>query len=310
MSSLVYKILRYSGVTWLWRETVQRRKVTFLLFHDMEAADAERNFTYLKQHYNIISLNDYLSAVKNGAPLPHKAVVITFDDGHISNYEMLPVIKRLQIPVTIFLCSEIVGTHRHFWFRHNQEVRATVETFKRMPNGQRLKELKAYGFEQQLEYTDIQALQKEQIGEMKPWVDFQSHTCFHPILPQCDDETARKEIAESKHQLENTYGLTVNALSYPNGDYSERDIRLAKEAGYACGITVDAGYNDQKTDLFRLKRISAGDAKSTTELMVKASGCYALLKNLLHHPSYGFKAQSELKEQKEDENSHTLRYHT
>ena len=296
MSSLVYKILRYSGVAWLTREIVQRNKVTFLLFHDMSATDSERNFSYLKRQYNIISLNDYLSAVKNGTPLPHKAIVITFDDGHISNYDLLPVIKRLQIPITIFLCSEIVNTHRHFWFRHNQEVKANVESFKRMPNEQRLEALKAYGFEQSAEYSDRQALTHEQIKEMKPWVDFQSHTCFHPILPQCDDDTAKQEIAGSKKHLEDTSALSINALSYPNGDYSARDIRLAKEAGYICGITVDIGYNDLGSDLFRLKRFSVNDAHTTTELMVKASGCYALLKNLLRRPSYGFKAQSELKE--------------
>lgn len=290
MSSLVYKILRYSGTAWLWRELLQRKKVTFLLFHDMSAADAERNFTYIKRHYNIINLYDYLSAVKNGTSLPHKAVVITFDDGHISNYDMLPIIQKLQIPVTIFLCSGIVGTHRHFWFRHNQEVKEKVELFKQMPNGQRLEELKAYGFEQQKEYPDIQALTTKQIEDMKPWVDFQSHTCFHPILPQCDEATAELEIRNSRQQLEDSFRLSVNVLSYPNGDYSARDIRLAKDAGYICGVTVDTGYNDLSSDLFRLKRISAGDAKTATELMVKASGCYALLKHRLHKPSYGFKS--------------------
>ena len=296
MSSFVYKILRYSGVAWLTREIVQRHKVTFLLFHDMSATDSERNFSYLKRHYNIISLNDYLSAVKNGTPLPHKAIVITFDDGHISNYDMLPVIKRLQIPVTIFLCSDIVGTLKHFWFRHSQEVKTRVESFKRIPNEQRLEELKAYGFEQTVEYSDRQALTQEHIEEMKAWVNFQSHTRFHPILPQCDDKTAHEEIADSKQRLEETFGLSVNAISYPNGDYSTRDIRLAKDAGYVCGITVDAGYNDLGADLFRLKRFSVNDAHTTTELMVKASGCYALIKNLLRRPSYGFKAQSELKD--------------
>lgn len=289
MSGIIYKALRYSGIAWLTREIVQRNKVTFLLFHDMCMADAERNFTYLKRHYNIIGLNDYLEAVRQGERLPHKAVVITFDDGHISNYDMLPIIKRLQIPITIFLCSEIVGTHRHFWFRHSQEVKAKVETFKRMPNGQRLKELSNYGFDERLDYADTEALQSTHIEEMKPWVDFQSHTCFHPILPQCDNATAWKEIAGSKEGLESTFGLSINAISYPNGDYSERDIRLAKEAGYECGVTVDSGYNNLKSDLFRLKRISAGDATSTTELMVKASGCYALLKHKLMKPSYGFK---------------------
>lgn len=293
MSGIVYKAIKWSGLAWLWREMVQRRKVTFLLFHDMEAADAERNFGYLKQHYNIIGLNDYLDAVHNKKHLPNKAVVITFDDGHASNYALLQIIRRMQIPVTIFLCSSIVGTHRHFWFRHNTEIKPQIEALKKIPNEQRLERLRQYGFVQEQEYDEIQALSKEQIEEMTPWVNFQSHTCFHPILPQSDYTTAENEIKDSKQQLEETFGLTINALSYPNGDYSERDIYLAQTAGYECGVTVDSGYNDMKTDLFRLKRFSVNDAKNTTELMVKASGCYALLKHRLHKPSYGFKATHE-----------------
>lgn len=293
MSGIAYKVLRWSGMAWLWRETVQRYKVTFLLFHDMEAADAERNFGYLKRHYNIISLNNYLDAVHNRTKLPNKAIVITFDDGHASNYTLLSVIMRMQIPVTIFLCSSIVGTHRHFWFRHSAEMKSQVEAMKKLSNEQRLETLKQYGFAQEQEYGDTQALTKEQINEMTLWVNFQSHTCFHTILPQCDNITAEREIKESKRQLEKIFGLTINALSYPNGDYSERDIRLAQTAGYECGVTVDSGYNNMKTDLFRLKRFSVNDATSTTELMVKASGCYALLKHRLHKPSYGFKATHE-----------------
>lgn len=288
MNNIVYKVLRWSGVAWLWREVLQRHKVTILLFHDIEAADAERNFSYLKRHYSIISLNDYLNAVQNKKKLPNKAVIITFDDGHASNYTLLPVIKKLQIPVTIFLCSSIVGTHRHFWFRHSAELKAEMETLKKTHNRQRVEKLKQYDFTQEQEYADTQALTIEQIEDMKPWVNFQSHTCFHPILPYCDDITAENEIIGSKRNLEDAFKLTINALSYPNGDYSERDIRLAKKAGYKCGITVDSGYNDMNTDPFRIKRFSAGDAKTTTELMVKASGCYALLKHRFHKASYGF----------------------
>lgn len=288
MSNIIYKALRYSGAAWLWRETVQRGKATFLLFHDMEAADAERNFAYLKRHYNIIGLQDYLQAVHKGTKLPRKALVITFDDGHASNRALLPALQRMQVPVTIFLCSEIVGTQRHFWFRHS-EAKPQVEALKRSPNTERLQRLAPLGFSQEKEFGDRQALTADEIGEMKHAVDFQSHTCFHPILPQCDNATARHEIIDSKRQLEERYGLAINTLSYPNGDYSERDIRLAREAGYTCGVTVDAGYNTLHTDLFRLKRFSVNDAHTTEELMVKACGLYALIKHKLHKPSYGFK---------------------
>ncbi len=289
MSNIIYKALRYSGAAWLWRETVQRGKVTILLFHDMEAADAERNFTYLKRHYNIISLQEYLHAVQTKSRLPRKALVITFDDGHASNYTLLPVLQRLEIPITIFLCSGIVGTQRHFWFRHSEEIKPQVESLKGFSNEERLQKLTAFGFGQEAEYNDRQALNTNEIEEMKSVVDFQSHTCFHPILPQCDDKEARHEIIDSKQHLEERYELKINTLSYPNGDYSERDIRLAKEAGYICGVTVDSGYNGLHSDLFRLKRFSVNDARSTTELMVKSTGLYALIKHMLHKPSYGFK---------------------
>lgn len=289
MSNIIYKALRYSGAAWLWRETVQRGKVTFLLFHDMEAGDAERNFAYLKRHYNIIGLQDYLKAVRQGTKLPRKALVITFDDGHASNYAMLPALKKLNVPTTIFLCSEIVGTQRHFWFRHSEEMKPQVEALKRIANSERLQKLEAFGFEQEKEFADRQALTDNEIKEMQTLVDFQSHTCFHPILPQCDTATARHEIADSKLQLEQRYNLKINTLSYPNGDYSERDIQLAKEAGYTCGVTVDSGYNSLRSDLFRLKRFSVNDAHTTEELMVKACGLYALIKHKLHKPPYGLK---------------------
>lgn len=289
MSNIIYKALRYSGAAWLWRETVQRGKVTFLLFHDMEAGDAERNFAYLKRHYNIIGLQDYLKAVRQGTKLPRKALVITFDDGHASNHAMLPALKKLNVPITIFLCSEIVGTQRHFWFRHSEEMKPQVEALKRIPNSERLQKLEAFGFEQEKEFADRQALTDNEIAEMQTLVDFQSHTCFHPILPQCDTATARHEIVDSKLQLEKQYNLKINTISYPNGDYSDRDIQLAKEAGYECGVTVDSGYNSLRSDLFRLKRFSVNDAHTTEELMVKACGLYALIKHKLHKPSYGFK---------------------
>lgn len=289
MSGIIYKVLRYSGVAWLWRETVQRKRVTFLLFHDIAPEDAERNFSYLKRHYCPISLKDYVNAVHNQTKLPKKAVVITFDDGHLSNSRLLHIIKDLDIPVTVFLCSSIVGTHRHFWFRHIEAVKYGVESLKQLSNYERLQKMMIMGFAQDKEYNDRQALSGEEIEAMKREVDFQSHTCFHPILPQCDDATARDEIIISKHQLEAFFKLDVFALSYPNGDYSDREIRLAKEAGYQCGITVDSGYNDLHSDLFRLKRFSVNDAKSITELMVKASGIYALIKHKLHKPSYGYK---------------------
>ena len=138
--------------------------------------------------------------------------------------------------------------------------------------------LQKSGFEQDKEFDHPQALQIKHLNEMKQYVNMQSHTMFHPILPQCNDDEARNEIFNSKQILENEYGFHINAIAYPNGNYSERDIKLIKKAGYKCGITVDYGFNTIESDLFRLKRLSANDTTDLNELIVKTSGVWSFFK--------------------------------
>lgn len=277
MKNLIFKILRYSGMPFFFREFIQKNKVSILLFHDVNKVDADKAFAYISKKYKVISLEQYIEAVQNNTKLPKRALIITFDDGHVSNYTLLPVLEKYRVPVTVFLCASIVNTKRHFWFLH-EPIASMVEDLKKIPNKLRLKKLEEYGFSQEMEYENQEALDKTQINELKTWIDFQSHTNYHPILPQCTNAEAADEIIGSKQKLENDFKLKIHTLSYPNGDYSERDIELAKTAGYVCGITVDYGYNTLNTDLFRLKRLSVNDTGDINELAVKASGVWAFLK--------------------------------
>lgn len=284
----LYKLIRWSGLPLILRNTIQRKKVTILLFHDITIESAEKSFRYLKSHYNIISLDDLVKAIKKHEvhKLPSKSVVLTFDDGHKSNIDLLPLIKELQIPITIFLCSSIVGTSRGFWFR-SIESKEKITALKAMSNRERLEALEEEGFVQDSDRDDIQALQDDDIMSMLPYVDFHSHSCFHPILPQCSDDEAWYEIQRSKQELESRYGQRVRYFSYPNGDYSQRDRDYVQESGYECGVTVEPGYNDDNTDLFALKRFSVNDTGDLSELIVKASGCMAFLKKILGKKTYG-----------------------
>ena len=252
------------------------------MFHDLgenTAETADRSFAYLAKKYNIIDLNKLIAAIekKDFSDIPPKALVITFDDGHIRNYEMLPAIKKHNIPITIFLCASIINTNRHFWFSHISDS-ALRGKLKLIPTQERLNILSKTGYKQDKEFEDPEALQKEQIEEMIPFVNMQSHTLFHPILPMCEYDEAKHEIAQSKKKLEEDYNLNINAIAYPNGDYSMREVELIKATGYKCGITVDYGFNTIETDPFRLKRISAGDTEDINELVVKASGLWACMK--------------------------------
>lgn len=280
--NLLFKALRYSGLPALLRNTLQRQRVTIVMFHDPTPEAAEQAFLYLKKQYNLIDLNTFINAGQTGASvqLPKKALIITLDDGHIRNYDLLPILKKHQIPVTIFLCAGVVNTNRHFWFtKKHPEIRKA--DLKRLPNRMRLAALAEAGYHPEQEYDTPHALNKMQIEEMRAVVNFQGHTLFHPCLPYCSDERAHKEIVDCKTILEQEFDLPINALAFPNGDYSERDIALVKAAGYACAITVDFGFNTLKTDPYRLKRISIDDSDNVDTVAVKASGLWTLLLGLL-----------------------------
>jgi peptidoglycan/xylan/chitin deacetylase (PgdA/CDA1 family) len=277
----IFILLRCSGIPFLLRELIQRRKITILVYHAPPGSWARNHFQALRTRYHIIALADYLRARAEDEMwrLPPKSLIITFDDGHRNNFELRQLLEELRVPITIFLCSDIVGTHHHYWWFHTRSGRE-LAACKRMPDAERLMFLSSRGYQQERDYPDRQALSRSEIDALKAWVDFQAHTVTHPILPACSDEKAEREIRDCKGELERQYGFNIHALAFPNGDYTEREINLARNAGYSCALTLDCGFNDQNTDLFRLRRVPLPDQASVSELLVKTSGLWGFLRLL------------------------------
>lgn len=276
MKKKILKILRYSGLPFFFREAIQRGKITILIFHDIDVDTGELVFNYLYKKYNIISLDEYVEASTLNKKLPNKALIITFDDGHVKNYDLLPIIKKYKIPITIFICSEIINTKRSFWFKYSK-LNTSSEKYKKITNTERLEELKKIGFEQSKEYEEVQALNKKQIKEMSKYVDFQSHTMFHPCLHKCEKIEMYDEITLSKRKLEEEYEFRISSIAYPNGDYSDKVLDITQRAGYTSGLTVDFGFNKLNSNLFTLKRISTNDTTDINEFIVRVSGLWGFL---------------------------------
>lgn len=278
----LFQGVRLSRVPLLLRTIAQRSRVTILCFHDPTPEAADRAFRFLTRRYTPITLGDFVAAHRRGAlgELPPRSVVITLDDGHKNNAALLEVIRRHKVPVTIFLTSGIVGTQRGFWFAHPLEAEAKAKA-KVLPNRERLQLLAAAGFAETQDAAERQALSDPEISALQELVDFQSHTRFHPCLPRCTDEEAEEELAGSRAELEAKLGRPVYAIAYPNGDSTERDRRLARRAGYTCGLTTDPGFAGPSSDLFRLPRFVVEDDASLAELEVSASGAWGWLRPAL-----------------------------
>lgn len=279
---IVFAVMRFSGLPFICRELLQRRRVTILCYHEPQHESAARHFTRLKSLYNIISLREYVEwrSDPKCKRLPPKALILTLDDGHRSNTELRSLLYDLNVPVTIFVCTAIIGTRRHYWWKEVTDPRLAQE-LKRVSNEVRLARLKEEaGFAETTEFKEPQALTFAETKALATLADIQSHTRFHPVLPRCTAERASNEIIGSKIELERVLSASVYAIAYPNGDYGAREVRLARGAGYRCGLGLRGGYNSDSTDMFGLRRIAMVDTAGLNEVVVRTSGLWSMLERL------------------------------
>ncbi|MBA2359642.1 MAG: polysaccharide deacetylase family protein [Actinobacteria bacterium] len=265
--------IRRSGLAFVVRNTAGRRKVPILVYHNPEPGVFAEHLAYLAARYRFLRLSELVAALhsRDWRCVPPRSLVVTFDDGHRGNVRLLPLFERYGLVPTLYLCTQIVGTGRRFWFLEVTDP----EPFKRLADGELraalerdvgFSPLRAYDCDRQ------QALQDDDVRLLRGHVEFGSHTRFHPILPRCSDEDSEAEIDGSKSEVEELVGLRCDHFSFPNGDYGERELALVKKAGYLSARTTEIGWNGVERDPFRLKVMSMPDDASVNRLAAEVSG--------------------------------------
>src|SRR5690606_3336962 len=99
--------------------------ITPIYFHNPSKELFEKCIRWLvKNNYHFISTADLYEILKGNRTVKHGAVCITVDDGKKDNLEnIIPLAKKLEIPVTIFIATEPVEGGSFWWSyvnKHNQ----------------------------------------------------------------------------------------------------------------------------------------------------------------------------------------------
>ena len=255
------------------KNSFYKDKVTILLYHQISPESFESHVLFLKQNYSIISLNQYKEVLygETANGLPQNPLIITFDDGWYSNYSLLPVIMKYQVPVSIFISTGLVNTKRMIWNytidRKGTDL-ALNEQLKNESNQRKDDILREpNGHFPEREYDDISFLSLEQMKEMSSFVEFHSHGVFHPVFTQCSDSELKTELIDSKQFIERTFDGVCYGVSYPYGRFGEREVTYCKEAGYQIGRAANnPGVNSIRSDPFRLKCIGVFETTTLREL--------------------------------------------
>jgi peptidoglycan/xylan/chitin deacetylase (PgdA/CDA1 family) len=273
-------VVRFSGLPAVARRVRAERRAGILLYHTPDPELLERHLAFLVRRHAFVSYETIAAAVATGdwSKVPPKSLAITFDDGHAGNAELVDLLQRFGIQPTIFVCSEIVGTRRRFWWEAEGLTPSVREHLMNVSDSERLEILeRTCGWTPTREYeNEVHALSLEDIAILRDRVDFQAHTRTHPILPMCGDDKAEKEIVGSKADVERLRGAPCLDFAYPNGRYGQREIELVRRAGFRSARTTKTGWNDPLTDPHQLRIIGMPDRASVNLVAAQSTGIRGL----------------------------------
>jgi len=254
----------------------------------------------IREHFEVMHLDDWLRREADGQVLPRLACAITFDDGWRDNYDhAFPVLRAAGIPSTIYLVSDLVGTRYSFW--PNTLARllagASPAELERMPEW--LRQLLPAGAANGLDGTQIDrvichckdsrsdaemlALLREfaepaaanGARDLMSWeeiaamhasglVRFGSHTRHHTRLSRvATREALEDEIIGSRRTIEERVGVLPQTFCYPNGDTSPEAIACVRSA-YVGAVTTASGWNAPGADRATLRRLGVHEDVSAT----------------------------------------------
>lgn len=150
------------------------------------------------------------------APAGERVMAVTFDDAHASVLELAaPEMARLGVPGTVFVATDYPDSGRPMgWDGYDVWLGTAHE-------------------------QELRCMSWEQLGGLveRGW-EVGSHTRSHPHLPALGDAEIAAELAASRRECEERLGVPCRSIAYPYGEYDERVVRAAREAGYCFGASV------------------------------------------------------------------------
>jgi peptidoglycan/xylan/chitin deacetylase (PgdA/CDA1 family) len=233
--------------------------MTILCYHSVEAGWASplavepeafaRQAAWVGANRRVLPLAEGIPRLDSSWRLPRGAAVLTFDDGFASLYDhVLPVLKRQQLPATVFLVAQTLT-----------------------PAGQPVDWVDDPGAEPLRTLTVDQVLEMQDAG-----VDFQSHSWAHRDLRSLSEEECVRDLRDSREFLSDLLGRPVTLLCYPRGLHDEKVRRAAARAGYTHAFALPVG--PEEPGPYAVPRVGIWRGNGQLTLRVKSARPYVRLR--------------------------------
>lgn len=238
MSLLIFLISSQLACAEKSQPLIKEQGVPVLLYHHILRKDENKKFknntgvitpeAFARQMkilhdngYRTVTLRELEQFIHEEITLPPKCVIITFDDGYLSNFKYAyPILKKYQYKAALFPITS--------------SIRKQPEVFN--PD-----KLNYVSWPELLPYSDV--------------FEYAGHTDgFHRMIGTRSFLLAKRpEDVLIDLELSRML-LNTNYFAYPFGQYDKNTIRLLKEAGYTMAFTTRPGKVRPGTPSFEIPR--------------------------------------------------------
>jgi peptidoglycan/xylan/chitin deacetylase (PgdA/CDA1 family) len=215
MSEQAVPILMYHSVATAPNDATRDLSVAPEAFTEQMAQLGDLGFTP-------VTTADLARGWREGAPLPRRPVLITFDDGYAGVHRhALPVLAKHGFVSTLFVSTG--------WIRGAYDTGGGLDT---MLDWDQIRELVDSGAE---------------IG---------GHSHTHPQLDQLTDDALWFELLRCKEIIAGELGTVPASFAYPYGYSSRRVRRTVRAAGFVQSLAVGNGLARRRQGPYALQRVT------------------------------------------------------
>jgi len=227
-----------------WDGQARTARVPVLMYHYLSIPPADANIyrqdlsvspELFAQHLNSMQAAGYttispyalLAHLWEGAPLPEKPVLITFDDGYRDNYtNALPLLRERGMIATLFVVTDFIDEERPEYL--------TWEMAREM---------------------------------LAAGISIESHGRNHISLKNKDQDYLVWQALGSLETIEHELGVRPRFVSYPAGEFDDATIAIFSSANYWAGFTTIQGATHSTDALFRLHRVRMRNTTQPDDLI-------------------------------------------
>lgn len=279
------RILAYHGVTEQPKDSRLERNLHLL-------SDFRAHVSFLLR-FRVLSFVQLKEEITKPANSRKPAVVITFDDGYVNNLLAAEILSAFRLPWLSFIATGAVGRENSIWTvelsllllhgaaaklelfdklwplgtREEREVafQAIRPSLKTLPSIQRKQMMQCIREQFPKEETkcllskfpSLQMLSWEEVSQLaSAGAEVGSHGVEHEIHHANQPEVVRRrELIDSKAELEKRLGKPCDAFAFPNGDFNEASAVEVSKAGYQLAFTTYPRTVTENSNPFLLPRL-------------------------------------------------------